>query len=65
MSGSAGDSFTTSGRVATRAQRDTSSASARGSAPNSRPPAAVLGQDALISNAVIAASGVSRSTTCT
>jgi len=65
MSGSTGDNLTVSGRVETRRQARTSSARLPGSAPNSRPPAFVLGQEALTSKAVIASSGVSRSITRT
>jgi hypothetical protein len=60
MSGNTGESFTTRGRAVAARQRRTSSPSARGSAPNSSPPACVFGQDALISKAVIAASPLKR-----
>src|SRR3989454_7331902 len=52
-SGSTGDNLADSGLVAAARQRRTSSRSPSGVAPNSRPPALVLGQDALISNAAI------------
>ena len=64
-SGSTGESFTLSGRVEARRQAATRLARLRGSAPNSRPPALVLGHDALISNAAIASSEVRRSITRT
>jgi len=65
MSGSAGESLMEIGLVAARRQRRTNSRSPSGVAPNSRPPALVLGQEALISNAVITVRSVRPSITCT
>ena len=64
-SGSTGESFTEIGLVAAARQRRTSARSPSGVAPNSRPPALVLGQDALISNAAIAVRSVSPAITAT
>ena len=63
MSGSAGESFTTSGRPVALRQRRTRSARLAASAPNSNPPVVVFGHDALISNATTPSAPVSRSTT--
>ncbi len=49
MSARAGDSFTESGRLVTARQPDTTAATDDASAPNSMPPALVLGQDRLSS----------------
>ena len=64
-SGATGDSFTTMGLVVARRQRRTSPRSPSGVAPNSKPPASVFGQEALISNALITARSVRPSITLT
>ena len=65
ISGSTGDSLTDIGLAPAARQRRTSSRRPSGVAPNSRPPALVLGQDALISNAAITGWSLSPAITAT